>query len=338
MTVTPKPRIIEIAGRRFVLEGDDYVQNLPDRFEPDLVSLMALLCEPDFRVIDIGANVGATALALSQICHQGKVAAVEPMPRTFEFLQRNIAPCKNIAAFNFALGSKAGSVTMQGASCNLSGSFVADQYQIRHSGHTATSVEVKMLDESFEQLSLDRLDFIKIDAEGFELEVLEGAQKVLDRQRPTVLLEMNHWCLNVFRHITIPEFRDRLLKIFPCLYAIDGTEYLDFSDPLNAHYIFHENLTKLKFFNLVAGFDSSRILSRLALLDRWRLLYIETNDAKAETQKLREELNESNLEENRSLALKVEQMKSSLSWRLTAPFRALNDALFLRRRSHHLDR
>src|SRR5260221_1130923 len=290
MDVPPNPRFIEIAGRRFVVAGDDdYARNLPDRFETDLVSLMALLCEPDFRAIDIGANIGLTALALSEICRHGKVTAIEPLPRTFDFLQTNIAACKNITAFNFALGSKAGSVTMQGASSNLSGSFVADQYQIEQ-GLFSTSVEVKTLDESFEQLSLDRLDFIKLDVEGFELEVLEGTRKVLEKQRPTVLLEMNHWCLNVFRHVTIREFRDHILTIFPCLYAIDGTEYLDFSDSLNAHYIFHEHLIKSKFFNLVGGFDSSRILSRLTFLDRWRPFYLETNEGKVCAQKLREEV------------------------------------------------
>ena len=42
----------------------------------------------------------------------------------------------------------------------------------------------------------------------------------LARYKPRVLLEMNHRCLNAFHRITLPEFRDELLKLFPFVYAV----------------------------------------------------------------------------------------------------------------------
>lgn len=85
-------------------------------FEPDNVNLLALLCDNDSRVLDVGANIGMTALALSQICPRGQIAAIEPVPRTFQYLRRNVAEADsgNIKIFNFALGSREGLALMQG--------------------------------------------------------------------------------------------------------------------------------------------------------------------------------------------------------------------------------
>jgi len=107
---------------------------------------------------------------------------------------------------------------------------------------------------------------MKIDVEGFELEVFAGAKEVLNTYKPIVFLEMNHWCLNIFRRISIPEFRERLTQIFPCVYAIDGLSYLDYVDERNVHYINYHHVLKFKFMNLIAGFDRENILSRLAEL------------------------------------------------------------------------
>ena len=183
-------------------------------FEPDNVNLLARLCDDDSRVWDVGANIGMTALALSQICPHGQSAAIEPVPRTFQFLQRNVANADsgNIKIFNFALGSRDEIALMQGHPSNFACSFIADNYRIPDSDHFAHEVTIKRLDEIFCDLSLDRLDFMKVDVEGFELEVFEGAQKTLTAYRPIVFLEMNHWCLNIYRRISIPEFRERLME------------------------------------------------------------------------------------------------------------------------------
>jgi hypothetical protein len=68
---------------------------------------------------------------------------------------------------------------------------------------------------------------MKVDVEGFELEVFAGAREIINVYRPIVLLEMNHWCLNIYRRISIPEFRERLMEFFPHICAIDGLSYLD---------------------------------------------------------------------------------------------------------------
>jgi FkbM family methyltransferase len=258
---------VKILHKTFAISGDDdYLREMGQEFEPDNVNLLSLLCDNDSHVLDVGANIGMTALALSQICPRGQIAAIEPIPRTFQCLQRNVAEADsgNIKIFNFALGSRDGLALMQGHPSNFASSFVADNYKIPASDHFSHKVAVKRLDKIFCELSLDRLDFMKVDVEGFELEVFAGAKETLTIYKPIVFLEMNHWCLNIYRRISIPEFRERLMEYFPYIYAIDGSDYLDYVDQTNVHHINYHHVLKFKFMNLVAGFDRQEILFRLS--------------------------------------------------------------------------
>jgi FkbM family methyltransferase len=262
-----KTKPVRILDNTFEVSGeDDYLQEIGEAFEPDNIAILKLLCDEDSRVLDIGANIGMTALAFSQICPRGQVAAIEPVPPTFRHLQRNVtkARARNLKIFNFALGSRAGSVLMQGHPSNFACSFVADNYTIPGRDHFSYEVPVRRLDDTFSELSLDRLDFLKVDVEGFELEVFAGAKDVLNTYKPIVFLEMNHWCLNIYRRISIPEFRERLLEFFPYVYAIDGLDYLDYGDQRNVHHINYHHVLQFRFMNLVAGFDRQEILFRLS--------------------------------------------------------------------------
>jgi len=267
---TGKVKHVKISGKNFAIYGeDDFLREMGDEFEPNTVILFERLCEPDARVLDIGANIGLTALALSQICERGRIVAIEPLPRNFEYLKQNVSKsgARNVKSFNFALGSSEGSVLMQGHSSNFACSFIADNYTIPADDHFSQRVPVKRLDDVFSDLSLDRLDFLKIDVEGFELEVFAGAKNVLNTYKPIVFLEMNHWCLNIYRRISIPEFRERLMQTFPYVYAIDGLKYLDYVDPRNVHHINYHHVLEFKYMNLIAGFDREEILSRLTTIE-----------------------------------------------------------------------
>jgi hypothetical protein len=60
---------VKILDRTFSISGEDnYLEELGKQFEPDNVPILAGLCDVDSRTLDVGANIGMTALALSQIC------------------------------------------------------------------------------------------------------------------------------------------------------------------------------------------------------------------------------------------------------------------------------
>ena len=68
---------VRILEKTFAVHGDDdYLDEIGEEFEPDNIALLRLLCDEDSRVLDVGANIGMTALAFSQICPQGQIAAI----------------------------------------------------------------------------------------------------------------------------------------------------------------------------------------------------------------------------------------------------------------------
>lgn len=166
-----------------------------EAFEPDTVDIPRAFCDSANTVIDIGANIGLTSLALSSLCEEGQVVAIEPVPVTFRLLEKNLSllPWGNVLEVNKALGDKDGSVAMYVNESNLATAFVVSE---ESSGNL--DIPLTTLDALVTDCGLASVDFIKIDAEGHELDVLGGARNTLEKFRPNVLLEMNHWCLNVF--------------------------------------------------------------------------------------------------------------------------------------------
>lgn len=259
-------RTIFIDSKKYLIEGDtDYLGRMGKYFEPTTIAIFKIFCQDNFQVLDLGANLGITAIALANICKNGKIIAIEPIPATFTLLKKNLSRSdvnNNIKAYNFAVGNKEGTALMQGIHNFLAGSFIADSYP--NAGQDfSIKIPIKTLDDVFDSFNLERVDFMKIDIEGYELFALEGAKKILDSFKPIVYLEMNHWCLNVMQRITLPEFRERLLALFPYVFAIEKYSYLDFTCPNNFHLIAHEHLIKFKYLNLVAGFNKEELLQNL---------------------------------------------------------------------------
>lgn len=259
-------RKVRISDALFDIRGDaGYLGSMGDTFEPATLDMLSSMVDRTSNVIDIGANIGFTAIALSGFCPDGHVAAVEPVPRTFALLEQNIAAARasNVSLHNFALGAEAGELRMQGNPDFLAGSFIADKFSVNDGHHFSERVPVHRLDDVFGKTGLGRLDVVKIDVEGFELDVFEGARKTLAAFEPLVFMEMNHWCLSMFRRMTIPEFRERLLTIFPYVYAVQGTEARDMTDDNAAYHVAHEHLNHNRFSNLLAGFERQTVESAL---------------------------------------------------------------------------
>jgi FkbM family methyltransferase len=270
-------RKVRIVDAIFDITGDSgYLTSMGDTFEPATLDVLHSIVSEGSHVIDVGANIGFTAIAFSTFCPNGRIAAVEPVPRTFQLLEKNLsaAGVRNVSRFNFALGAQAGELQMQGNPDFLAGSFVADKFSIKDGRHFVDTVPVYPLDEAFPRMGLDRVDAMKVDVEGFELDVFEGAKKTLETFKPLVYMEMNHWCLSMFRRMTIPEFRERILAIFPYVYAIHGLEACDMTNENIAYHVAHEHLTQSKFSNLIAGFDKDRVLEAIERYKKRRSVHL----------------------------------------------------------------
>ena len=154
--------------------------------------------------IDIGANLGYYARTISRLAGPaGRVYAVEPVAPIRKVLSRNLRRCGNTEILPFALGAAAGPVRMGNDSARENGYFGTGRNFVNEDGGRSDvefTAEMRRGSELFARLP--RLDFIKCDIEGYEAVVMEEMRPLLERFRPTVLIE------------TGGENRDRIVALF----------------------------------------------------------------------------------------------------------------------------
>jgi len=134
-------------------------------------------------VFDISAYVGDTPLWFSKaVGPQGKVYAFETEPSNFAKLKANLERNKitNVIPLQLALSKTEGQMQVASAA----GSSVITQ--------AGTSVKVTTIDNFVEANKLPRVDFIKMDVEGHELKVLEGAHETIQAFKPSLVLSIYH--------------------------------------------------------------------------------------------------------------------------------------------------
>lgn len=141
--------------------------------------------------IDIGANLGYYARPLSELAGPaGKVYAVEPVPPILAVLRRNLRRCRNAEILPFALGTEDRPIRMGNDSARTIGYFGTGQNFVNDTDRpAAVEFTARMRRGSALFGSLERLDFVKCDIEGYETVVLEELRPLLARFRPTVLCE-----------------------------------------------------------------------------------------------------------------------------------------------------
>jgi FkbM family methyltransferase len=134
------------------------------------------MVSPDSVLFDIGTNFGYYAISSASIPDfKGIVHAFEPNDAAFELLERNILAnglAERIVAHRCAMGSQIGSVPFYlAAESSFSGLYDTRRSNIRG----LSTVPISTIDDFVEKQNLEKLDLIKVDVEGLECEVLQGA-------------------------------------------------------------------------------------------------------------------------------------------------------------------
>jgi FkbM family methyltransferase len=143
--------------------------------------------------VDIGANFGVLTLLMSKMVGpQGIVHAFEPNPTLVNILKTTFAGdrANNVTLHPMALGSSTAEMELHVPSGNFGAASL-----VRRGDRTSqvVVVPVRKLDDIMLQERIPKLTFVKIDVEGFELDVLMGAEGLLRKFRPVVLFEANEW-------------------------------------------------------------------------------------------------------------------------------------------------
>lgn len=162
----------------------------------------AMLKKGDY-CLDIGANRGEVAYYISKsVGNSGKVICFEPIAKTREFLADTIKKfdLTNVIICPNALGSKNENASMfVPIIAGVNRLALAHIYKYNKSTNmvgnpilngTFENVNMLTLDCAMEILKLNKLDFIKCDAEGYEFEILDGAEKTVHKYKPLIFVEI----------------------------------------------------------------------------------------------------------------------------------------------------
>lgn len=142
-------------------------------------------------MVDVGAHSGHQTIAWSYLNPNAIIHSFEPQKHMFDLLTynvgNNVEQCKNVNLYNVAVGRNIGSLTLSAPrrSTIITNSF---EYGGTSFGKGGEEVDVITIDS----LNLQGLDYLKIDVEGAEPLVIEGATETIKKYRPFIMYEHNH--------------------------------------------------------------------------------------------------------------------------------------------------
>lgn len=161
-----------------------------DWFEDEIKFIRKLL-KPGMNVVDIGANYGLYTLSSAKkIGSDGKLWAFEPTGSVEECLNESIEinNFSNINLIQAGLSNRSGEARL---SLNPNAELNSLNTPVNDGGNFET-IELKTLDECLAEFEWNSIDFIKLDAEGEEVRILEGGKRCLDKLSPIIMYELKH--------------------------------------------------------------------------------------------------------------------------------------------------
>jgi len=161
-------------------------------WEPETVWFFRHWLRPGLAVVDAGAHVGQyTLLASGLVGAEGRVIAFEPHPVLGQVLRRNVerAGCANVTVSPLALGRARGTADLgQHPPDNYGASSLRPGPDPSSTRQSRARVQVSTLDDYLAGAGVPRVDLVKIDVEGAELDVIEGARRTLAAHPDVVLV------------------------------------------------------------------------------------------------------------------------------------------------------
>jgi FkbM family methyltransferase len=151
------------------------------------VKFLESIAEEGMNVIDIGANIGITSVAVAKkIGRRGRLYSFEPVPEYFDILKKNISlnRLENVEAYELAVTNRAGKVNFYQK--RLSSGIVFEE------GAEKFEVSTTNVDKFIIEEKIEKIDLINMDCEGSELLVFKGAKKTLCKNKVKIFCEVHH--------------------------------------------------------------------------------------------------------------------------------------------------
>lgn len=219
-------------------------------------------CPTQGVVLDVGANIGATALMAMRWMRQGHIICFEPGQQTFRNLQTNIDRNTNpgdnkITLENQAIGAEPGTLRFAETVFSAGSHVVTDAHM--DPGKTGTvSVPVTTLDTYIAQAGLDKVDIVKVDVEGHEIPLLNGSANLLSQKDAVWFVEFNSWTLIAHGNASPRDFLDAFRETGMNVYLVRGEKYQPIVTAQDFFQLMHFNIVK-------SGCVNDLVLSRRPL-------------------------------------------------------------------------
>lgn len=158
--------------------------------EPLVGDLMDLKLESGSVAIDLGGHYGVVSVYLSSLVgSEGRVITFEADQKNFEILKQNLEfnEVSNVEVLNLGVYDRTGTLEFHSGGSYTSSFHETSYVEKNLKKYDITQMQVVTLDERL--TDLDRLDFIKIDIEGSEVEAIRGGKNILGRFFPRLIIE-----------------------------------------------------------------------------------------------------------------------------------------------------
>jgi FkbM family methyltransferase len=195
-----KPRTITQDGIKYevdITEGIDLSLFLFGNFQKHVTHNKLVNLPKDATIIDIGANFGVMSLQFAKASPEGKVYSFEPTHYALGKLKRNLELnpelAKHIEVINSFLSAKSSAnAEIKAYSSWKVNDEKSDDMHPEHKGAAKSTEGVgsMTLDDFCKSKQLARLDFIKIDTDGHEYEILQGAKETIAKYTPQLIFEI----------------------------------------------------------------------------------------------------------------------------------------------------
>ncbi|TPV33868.1 FkbM family methyltransferase [Paucihalobacter ruber] len=134
-------------------------------------------------LFDIGANVGQTIKDFKEVFESSTIHAFEPSPDTFQILKNATSNFKNVYYWNVGVASQPGELMLNEYQLSNTNSFLESKTDNNAQLKKKTPVKIITIDQFCETHTIDKIDVLKIDTEGFELEVFKGTHNCFAAQK-----------------------------------------------------------------------------------------------------------------------------------------------------------
>ncbi len=214
-------------GSFYLIKKDNVISkciNDTGVWEPDELKAFEKLIQQDDVVFDIGANLGHHSVYFSRLVgEEGKVYCFEPQNIIYKTLVANllINDCKNAFAYHMGLGNKNQFLHMLPLDYEVENNFGALGFSYPCQSEQGELVEVVTLDHFVEKFQIEKIDFLKLDVQTFELFVFQGAHNILSKYRPKIFFEVSPFWMNEINNYDYRDMYSLLKKYNYELFDLD---------------------------------------------------------------------------------------------------------------------